>query len=247
MAEVEWEESLRRDLSAAVDKQDTGAVLEVLARDVAHWAKRIKEELFDYIYGTDWADREMCNPLNGSPMRPYAFVRPFIGTAEGIELLEFHKSVGYAAKFAERLNALNDLQSCFADKVCEYGGRFGNDIALERFLELDELRKDLKGRAYNIADHILLVASQLGRASDSAEEVKQPARRGNRKRDEVVPKRSWTQTDLDDAIQRYKAQRSSNYSELVSNVKQGKAGAKKSARAMFGRNAIVRALGTTQK
>jgi hypothetical protein len=55
-------------------------------------------------------------------------------------------------------------------------------------------------------------------------------------------KRSWTQVDLDEEIRRFKAQRSSNYSELVANVKKGKAGAIKSARAMFGRNVIVRAL-----
>jgi hypothetical protein len=56
-------------------------------------------------------------------------------------------------------------------------------------------------------------------------------------------KRSWTQADLDDAIREFKAKRASTYNDLVSGVKQRKAGAEKSARALFGRNAIVRALG----
>ena len=55
--------------------------------------------------------------------------------------------------------------------------------------------------------------------------------------------RSWTQTDLDDAIREYKASRSSTYGDLVNGVKLGKAGARKSARKLFGRNAIARALG----
>jgi len=56
-------------------------------------------------------------------------------------------------------------------------------------------------------------------------------------------KRSWTKADLDEAIREYKAKRASTYNDLVSALKQGKAGAKKSARELFGRNAIVRALG----
>lgn len=60
---------------------------------------------------------------------------------------------------------------------------------------------------------------------------------------EQPAKLSWTQLDLDEAIREHKAKRASRYNDLVSGVKQGKAGAKKSARELFGRNAIVRALG----
>ncbi|MCC7083664.1 MAG: hypothetical protein IT427_01505 [Pirellulales bacterium] len=56
-------------------------------------------------------------------------------------------------------------------------------------------------------------------------------------------KRSWTQQDLDAAIQEYKAKRASTYHDLVDGVKRGKSGAQKNARDLFGRNAIVRALG----
>jgi hypothetical protein len=56
-------------------------------------------------------------------------------------------------------------------------------------------------------------------------------------------KRSWTQVDLDEAIRKYKAERASTYNDLVDGVKQGRAGARKSARDLFGRNVVVRALG----
>jgi hypothetical protein len=45
------------------------------------------------------------------------------------------------------------------------------------------------------------------------------------------------------AIQKYKAERASNYRDMAEGVKRGKPGALKSARKIFGRNAIARALG----
>jgi hypothetical protein len=67
---------------------------------------------------------------------------------------------------------------------------------------------------------------------------------GRKQRGKRAPaKRSWTQTDLDEAIREYKAKRASNYGDLVDGVKRGKPGAKKSDRQLFGRNVIVRALG----
>ena len=59
----------------------------------------------------------------------------------------------------------------------------------------------------------------------------------------AIPKRSWTQSDLDDEIRKYKAERSHSFSDLVDAVRRGQKGAKKSAQKLFGRNVIVRALG----
>ncbi len=56
-------------------------------------------------------------------------------------------------------------------------------------------------------------------------------------------KQSWTQPDLDKAIEEYKARRSSNFHQLVECVQRGDKGAKKAAQKIFGRNAIARALG----
>ena len=58
-----------------------------------------------------------------------------------------------------------------------------------------------------------------------------------------VPKRSWLQDDLDEEIRTYAAKRAINYRELVDAVKNGDPGAIKSARTVFGRNALARALG----
>jgi hypothetical protein len=51
------------------------------------------------------------------------------------------------------------------------------------------------------------------------------------------------QGDLDEAIRQYKAARASTYRDLVDAVERNLPGARKSARNLFGRNAIVRALG----
>ncbi|MCG3180341.1 MAG: hypothetical protein BIFFINMI_02700 [Phycisphaerae bacterium] len=66
---------------------------------------------------------------------------------------------------------------------------------------------------------------------------------GRWKEHEKAVLRSWTQADLDSVIRQYKAKRAASYADLVSGVKAGRPGAKKAATAVFGRNAIVRALG----
>lgn len=63
------------------------------------------------------------------------------------------------------------------------------------------------------------------------------------RRDAASQKRSWTQLDLDDAIQEYKARRAGSYNDLVDAVKRGKRGAKESARRLFGRNQLARTFG----
>lgn len=62
-----------------------------------------------------------------------------------------------------------------------------------------------------------------------------------------IAMRSWTQPDLNAAIIEYKAKRASNYQDLVAGVQAGRPGAIKSAREMFGRNAISRELGVKAK
>ncbi|MCL2646270.1 MAG: hypothetical protein FWD61_04585 [Phycisphaerales bacterium] len=58
---------------------------------------------------------------------------------------------------------------------------------------------------------------------------------------------SWTQTDLDNAIRQYKADRSAAYADLCEAVRKGSAAAKKKAKEVYGRNAIARALGVKSK
>jgi hypothetical protein len=67
--------------------------------------------------------------------------------------------------------------------------------------------------------------------------------RGGGHRKSAAARRSWTQPDLELAIRKYKAERASNYHDLVQGVKEGRPGARKSARRLFGRNAISNALG----
>jgi len=66
---------------------------------------------------------------------------------------------------------------------------------------------------------------------------------GKRKCQQGPPLRSWTQTDLDEEIRKYKASRARSFSDMAAGIKAGKAGARKSAREVFGRNAVARKLG----
>jgi hypothetical protein len=54
--------------------------------------------------------------------------------------------------------------------------------------------------------------------------------------------KSWTQSDLDDAIRKYKAERAPSYRDILESVQAGRPGAKKAAQQLFGRNAVARAL-----
>ncbi|MCL2647110.1 MAG: hypothetical protein FWD61_08910 [Phycisphaerales bacterium] len=58
---------------------------------------------------------------------------------------------------------------------------------------------------------------------------------------------SWTQTDLDNAIRQYKAERAGAYADLCEAVRKGSAAAKQRAKEVYGRNAIARALGVKSK
>jgi hypothetical protein len=80
------------------------------------------------------------------------------------------------------------------------------------------------------------------RLRDRAESIQEgPPSKPVRKGPESL--RSWTQPDLDAAIREYKAKRATQYNELVEGIRQGRPGAQKAARQLYGRNAIARALG----
>jgi hypothetical protein len=79
-----------------------------------------------------------------------------------------------------------------------------------------------------------------GLSSGSDRPTTRPQRPGKQT---APPKRSWIQKDLDSAIREYKARRADVYNDLCHAVAKGASGATKSARRLFGRNVIVRALG----
>ena len=69
------------------------------------------------------------------------------------------------------------------------------------------------------------------------------ANRSKRGKQQVVPVKSWTQVDLDEAIRKYKAERASSYPDLVAGVRANRQTAKSAAQNTYGRNSIARALG----
>ncbi len=75
------------------------------------------------------------------------------------------------------------------------------------------------------------------------EQPKKSKRAIESKTSKAVPPRSWIQTELNEAIRKYKADRSSSFSELKDAVRRGQKDAKLSAQKLFGRNVIKRALG----
>jgi hypothetical protein len=60
---------------------------------------------------------------------------------------------------------------------------------------------------------------------------------------DTPPLRSWVQSELDEAIYKYKAERAASYNSLREAIEAGRKGAVESARKMFGRNPISIALG----
>ncbi len=87
-------------------------------------------------------------------------------------------------------------------------------------------------------------ASGFANQPEAVEEHKQGTKSPSRG---VVPKRSWTQRDLNEAILEYKAARSSTYNDLVDGVRRGMTGAIRDARRLFGRNQIARELGVRSR
>jgi hypothetical protein len=83
--------------------------------------------------------------------------------------------------------------------------------------------------------------------NDAANPLSSEAKKPTAKKGKAAPKRSWTQVDLNAAILKYKAERASQYNDMLNAIKYGKKGAKLAARKMFGRNATASALGVKAK
>jgi len=249
ISELDRDDALREQLWRAVQAGSVVGVLTVLGTDIERWANRLKDKLFDYFHGNlSQNDRLMCYR---SPMRSSWLDRPLLGWDEAVEMLEFHKSVDYAKRFAERLYDLDRLRMAFADDVCEFGGKYGAEIDLPHFLVLDEARSDVFGVAAQVVQHILLLSNQLKAAPQESNSngaignrsrVEGNAVRNRQSTNASQAKKSWTQSALDAAIREFKTKRSATYSDLVDGVRAGRRGAKDAAQKMFGRNAIAREL-----
>jgi hypothetical protein len=105
---------------------------------------------------------------------------------------------------------------------------------------------ELAGLTREAESPLLKYPEDLGLATTgprSVEPLQDSGRRGNRRSVVKPAKRSWTQQHLDEAILKYRAERASTYNDLREGVRKGRPGAVRSARKMFGRNAIADALG----
>jgi len=82
------------------------------------------------------------------------------------------------------------------------------------------------------------ISSKLRVPSTESQQTRPTAKRSG-----TIPKRSWTQSDLDDEIRKYKAERSPSFSDLSDAVRRGQKNAIEAAGRLFGRNVIASALG----
>jgi hypothetical protein len=106
-------------------------------------------------------------------------------------------------------------------------------------LDLDDLaRLEVSARR-----ELQLAASALNRSATGAVGDEHRGPKGGTYSQDNSKYRSWTQTELDKAIQDYKARRAPSYDDLLEGVRKKRKGAKKAAEKMFGRNAIARELG----
>jgi hypothetical protein len=112
-------------------------------------------------------------------------------------------------------------------------------IPEDALIKWQDKRQELEWRIWSHAHKLM--------PNDAAEAPPNAGKKRLAKKGESVPKRSWTQKDLDAEIWKYKANRASPYNEMRDAIKVGKRGAMKAAREIFGRNAIARALGVKAK
>jgi hypothetical protein len=101
-------------------------------------------------------------------------VRPWIGSHEAYNLLEFHKSAEFARSFSQRLDELHEVRVEFSRRVIEYTVQHrGEDV--EGVFVLDEARKDLKHMALGLAEYLDIIAQQFEAASGGVSNPLRPS------------------------------------------------------------------------
>lgn len=106
--------------------------------------------------------------------------------------------------------------------------------------EADWLKRQ-RDRAEVYEDACRLLAKLIDTSHASADEQGADEIGAGRSKSNQPPvQRRWTERELNEAIREYRSKRASRYDELVKAVEKNRAGAKKAARKLFGRNNLAR-------
>lgn len=174
--EIEWQGSRRERLRDAVRNGDVSVVLRVLADDLCFWGGNLRTHLLHQVthLAKDPFFVRMRDVPKDAPFRVHEIwiERDWIGSHEAFDLLEFHKSPEYAQSFSTRFAKLHEARTAFGVVLNEYTVQTrGEDV--EGVFALDEMRKDLKHHAIQLAGHLDLIATQFEAAR--RDEPKMPA------------------------------------------------------------------------
>lgn len=171
LREIDSRDVTHRQLVTGVREGKVADVLRVLAKDICEWAGSLKQHLLHqvmHLAKDPFFVRSRTMPEN-APFQVFEHwaVRPWIGSHEAYNLLEFHKSAEFARSFSQRLEELHQARVEFSRQVIEYTVQHcGEDV--EGVFVLDEARKDLKHMALSLAEYLDIIAQQFEAASGAA-------------------------------------------------------------------------------
>lgn len=164
-AESAYQQQAVECLSEASQNSDVGEVLRILGDDLVRWARSLQENFDYHIFhkAKDPESRHMRSMEKDASLRPLEswIVQNWTGAHEAYELLEFHKNTDYAQKFSERFDRLHNARLEFSGMVSEYLVAHGGDDDFDVFDSLKGHLTYLRRLAFDLAEHLFLIASQF--------------------------------------------------------------------------------------
>lgn len=141
----------------AVRIADTAGIINILREDILYWAASLKRNMFQLFDEYKTGHKNIYQ----KGFKPLWLSRPFVGSKEAYEMLEFHKGVDYAKRFSERFDKFLKVRGEFVDYAISYNGSIEDSQFYEFQAGVDYKRKELKQIALSLADHLNLLRSQL--------------------------------------------------------------------------------------
>lgn len=153
-----WNEKMRERLFVAVQAANVRGVLEIFATVLEYWAANLREDIFDYLGDTQYAqEMQAFAGIRG----PAWLLDEFIGQVESLELLKIHKGVRFAEDFNAKITGVVDYRHRLVKTLFGYASQ--NPYALEAMqaFELEAVANEIRGHIFAVVRYIRLIESQL--------------------------------------------------------------------------------------
>lgn len=155
----------KNEVVDAVEGSNLADLIAIVIKDLVYWAISVKRHMLKLMQLYEAGDTGFIN----HGFVPYWFGREIVGMHETFEMLEFHKSVEYAKAFASKFDKFLQARKDFIDLAISFKGTAKTNEYLEFWVAVDECRKDLKDRAFSLADHLKLLHAQFAGSTVSNE------------------------------------------------------------------------------